>query len=302
VGLAPDVGGKAPELTGTGEAGRLADHAGAPLVVYFASSATRDSKLALGALEEDLAKAGEIPGTCFLIVLSSEDEVTALADEIAGLPIETHTVVSSDRADMATYGVIAYPTAFVLDSHHDVVAIVRGYGTLSGFRTVAALRLAGGLIPREEYLRLTGGGLSATVPKPDRYVRMAEKLIGEGRTSLALDTLASSLDASSSLRHIVLTARLAVALDDSSRFEGALARLTSVPEAARELGLLRIERDIRTGNLDGARRELDASTATHSPRTQFLRGLLAEAHGDEAASAASFREAAAAFAVLESTP
>ena len=202
---------------------------------------------------------------------------------------------------MQSYGVIAYPTAFVLDTDHKILATVRGYGTLSGFRIAAAVQLAAGKIDRGEYLRRTGAAGATPAPKVDRYVRMAEKLISEDRTELALTTLAGHLDEETSLRHLVLAARLAVALEDEAHSATALTLLRARPETEREVLLLEIEAKIRSGALEQASSSLDELTTANSPRTRFLEGLLAEARGDEGGAAALFREAAATFATLDAT-
>ncbi len=292
------AGERAPALTcktPSGEPMAWKDFEGRVVILYFHSARTRNAEQALEQLRASLVAAKELEEQCsVLLIVEDADAGQAARKALATSGFDIRVGLSKQHELLKSFGVVAYPTAFVIDRDTKIVDSVRGYGTLFSFHALTACRFALGLIDREAYDQLISGKVRA--PKPESFTKsrkymMARRLISTGKGEAALSILVGFAgETPPKPRLIALVAHLQLQAGDADAARPWIEQLAELEPEELDTTLLQARLQLAAGDPDGARSRLRGLDAL-DPRVEFVRGLILEREGRFEDAASIFRDA-----------
>ena len=281
----PDVGTEAPALESSkqsnGRPVRLEQFAGRAVAVVFWSGTQEFGRRGVTELIERLNEA-EAPKTPVVILVSPGREAWDQIRERCD-PARAEVVLASDSERKANgeFGVVALPTAFVLDGERKIVHTVRGFGPLFAFSVHQGLRLAAGEIDETqlaEILSARGPRAGGTAPS-DRTVELARRLVATGQIERARDLLEKQVQ-SGDPRPAALTllARIALSAGDVPGAEHWLGQLGDGAPPSVDTRLLRVAVALANGDVESAEVGLE-SLDENQTEVRYYRGRVLECRG-----------------------
>ncbi len=269
------------------------DFAGKAVILQFHSSLTTNSDKALADLASSVGADAALGERVAMVVVGTEAEEPQIAARLESVGCELRIARAPDRGPNLRYGVIAYPTAFVIDRERKVVDVVRGYGTLFAWRVATAARLAAGLIDAEEYERIRSGSRStsaADANRSSRTLQLARRLIAAGKLDMARAGLEQAVTNEAEPGPATrLLVRFLLAEGEVEEAAGWVERL--VESSPDDLGLAPARARIAVAGGDvAAAEELLAPLDPDDPEVRLVRGLILERGEKWPEAAAAYRE------------
>lgn len=291
-------GDSAPALHGVTPGGQEVEwnqFSGRAVILYFHSPRTRNASRSLRQLADLLKDSASIRGRCTVVLVVDDAETgVAAKSELDRSGVDIKVCIDAKRATGSAYGVLAFPTAFIVDGKAQVVGSTRGYGTFFSFHCVTGCRYALGLIAREEFDGLNSGssqGWKKSSKTNSKNVLMVRKLIDAGKWEIALplaQKAAAKGKADPSL--LVLLVHLELKAEHPAEATGWLDRLIGEYPESYSDAPLRARIAILGRDFEGARKLLEAEKS-RSVEALHAKGLLLEAEGQQGAALELYREA-----------
>ncbi len=297
---APDsveVGSLAPALECEDAAGDLvewADFGEKAVILHFHSSSVSNSGRALAGLASTIGADPALGKQVAIVVVGAAADEPEIEAALRSAGCEIRVARAPDRGPNQRYGVIAYPTAFVLDGEHKVVEIMRGYGALFAWRTTLAARLASGQINVEEYDRMRAGDGATGSQSTDRSTRtlqLVRRLIASDKLDLARATLAQAAELESEPGPLSrLFVRLLLAEGEFEEAAGWIER--QIAAHPRDPGLMAARARVTAAAGDHvAAEKILAPLDPAIPEVLLARGAIAESKSQWRDAASLYREA-----------
>lgn len=268
---------------------------GRAVILYFHSSGTGNAKAAIEQFREGLKGAAELKERC-TVVLVAEDVASGQEARraLSSTGFQVEVGISSGSELFKSYGVVAFPTLFVVDGRARVVGSVRGYGTLFSFRALAACRYALGILDRVAYEKLFDDGRDrprAQDLTSSRKYLMARQMLSKGKAEAALAILEDfACESPPRPQLVALITHLKLLGGDLAGAQEWSQRLAELEPDGIDTALLRARLELAGGDAEAARNSIRGLEASN-PRTEFVRGLILEHDGRFEEAAAMYRGA-----------
>lgn len=293
----PEVGSEAPTLScrvaPQGPPVALERFEGRTVAIVFWSGSQEFGRRGVTELLETLDATKVDPVPVVILVSPDREAWEQVRSRSKAERAEVVLAEDAERRSNAAYGVVALPTAFVLDGTRKVVHVVRGFGPLFAFSVQQGLRRAGGEIDDaqlEEILSARGSHRTTTGPN-DRNVELARRLLANGDTERAKALLEEAARASPPpATALALLARIALEDDSTSEAAQWVQRLEERDPGALDTRLLRVAVTFHEGDLDRATTLLETLDATQ-PEVAYYRARLLEGRSQWQEAAAVYRAA-----------
>jgi len=280
------LGVQAPALQGQDPDGKKlawSDFAGRAVILYFHAPRTRNASAALDQLSDALAKNAALKeGTTVLLVVDALETGVAAREELSHSGSDVRICINEGRELFKAYGVVAFPTAFVVDGEGHVVEAIRGFSTFFSFSCVAGCRFALGLIDNQAYQDLKHGSgktRDESAIRSSRKFLMARKLISSGNSRAALPILTAIADESAGNAAVLaLVVHLQLLAGDAKEAALWTDRLEEAAPDDPNVRIMRARLAIAGNDLEAARAIL-AEAKGDSPELSYTHGQILEKEG-----------------------
>jgi tetratricopeptide (TPR) repeat protein len=287
-------------ITLTGDTIMLDDLRGREVVLLFGAAGhdkTLDAaKQIAAALRDDAMRERTI---AWVTIYSKGSDPAQIGLDAAELQPRPTLVYDADRAAFGEYGVIAMPSAAVIDAKGRIAHVMAGLSPRFGEIVSASLLLAAGSITDEQHDHIVRGIIEQRDElrtRAERHAHLARRLHSRGMHSLAEAEYRLSLDladlTSARLGLGDLLIRLGRLDEAEEQFRAVLNAHPKSLEAT--IGFAHVY-VLRGGDELHRAEELALKVIERSPnrpRAHFVLGLVHEERGDAQTAAGSYRKAA----------
>ncbi len=265
------------------------------LILFFHAGKLEYSRHGLKDLVAELRRRPRLLPKLSVVVVSPESQGLEDARELLdGSGISARVVLDPGHLTFQDFPVVAYPSAWCLDTERRVVRVVKGYGPRFAFELGAAARRGAGLIDQGTFENLLAGKetISRTPAQARllRACRLARKLLVEDRPDRALGVLKDPMaKAPPDADALALLARIQLFQGLPKEAAATAGKLQALAPDHPELPYLECRIALQEGELDEAERAI-ARLRPHDPEAVLLRGRILEARGNPKEAAALYRK------------